>query len=321
MNQGQGFYLDFERPIAEMEKKIEEIKAYASSEGMDMSEEVRRLEERLRKLEKEIYSNLTRWQRVQIARHPKRPYTLDYIEMTMTDFVELHGDRLFGDDHAVVGGLARLNGEPVVVIGHQKGRNTKESLYRNFGMAHPEGYRKALRLMKMAAKFRRPVVCLIDTPGAYPGVGAEERGQAESIARNLFEMSHLPTPIVVAIIGEGASGGALGIGVGDRLLMMENAWYSVINPEGCSLILWRNRDQKEDAAEALKLTAADLMELGIVDRIVPEPFGGAHRDPARAGESLKAAMTDTLLELRALPVEKLVEQRVEKFCRMGVWEE
>ncbi len=317
----QNFYLDFERPIAEMEKKIEEIKTYASSEGMDMSEEVRRMEERLRKLEKEIYSNLSRWQRVQVARHPKRPYTLDYIQMTMTDFVELHGDRLFGDDHAVVGGLARLNGEPVVVIGHQKGRNTKESLYRNFGMAHPEGYRKALRLMKMAAKFRRPVVCLIDTPGAYPGVGAEERGQAESIARNLFEMSHLPTPIVVAIIGEGASGGALGIGVGDRLLMMENAWYSVINPEGCSLILWRNRDQKEDAAEALKLTAADLLELGIVDRIVPEPFGGAHRDPDRAGESLKAAVADTLLELRAFPVEKLVEQRVEKFCRMGVWEE
>lgn len=321
MNQGQGYYLDFERPIAEMEKKIEEIKTYASSEGMDVSEEVKRMEERLRKLEKEVYSNLTRWQRVQIARHPKRPYTLDYIEMTMTDFVELHGDRLFGDDHAVVGGLARLNGEPVVVIGHQKGRNTKESLYRNFGMAHPEGYRKALRLMKMAAKFRRPVICLIDTPGAYPGVGAEERGQAESIARNLFEMSHLPTPIVVAIIGEGASGGALGIGVGDRLLMMENAWYSVINPEGCSLILWRNRDRKEDAAEALKLTAADVMEVGIVDRIVPEPFGGAHRDPARAGENLKAALADTLLELRALPVEKLVEQRVEKFCRMGVWEE
>ncbi|OGG55856.1 MAG: acetyl-CoA carboxylase carboxyltransferase subunit alpha [Candidatus Handelsmanbacteria bacterium RIFCSPLOWO2_12_FULL_64_10] len=321
MNQSQGFYLDFERPIAELEKKIEEIRTYASSEGMDMSEEVRRMEERLRKLEKEIYSSLTRWQRVQVARHPKRPYTLDYIQMTMTDFVELHGDRLFGDDHAVVGGLARLNGDPVVVIGHQKGRNTKESLYRNFGMAHPEGYRKALRLMKMAAKFRRPVVCLIDTPGAYPGVGAEERGQAESIARNLFEMSHLPTPIVVAIIGEGASGGALGIGVGDRLLMMENAWYSVINPEGCSLILWRNRDQKEDAAEALKLTAADLLELGIVDRIVPEPFGGAHRDSTRAGENLKAAMADTLLELRAFPVEKLVEQRVEKFCRMGVWEE
>ena len=317
----QGFFLDFERPIGELEKKIEELKAYASTEGMDMSEEIHRLEEKLQKLEKETYSNLTRWQRYQIARHPQRPYTLDYIQMMMTDFVELHGDRLFGDDHAIVGGLARLGGEPVVVIGHQKGRNTKENLFRNFGMAHPEGYRKALRLMKMAAKFRRPVICLIDTPGAYPGVGAEERGQAESIARNLFEMSRLPTPIVVAIIGEGASGGALGIGVGDRILMMENAWYSVINPESCSLILWRTRDRKEDAAEALKLTAMDLMTLGVIDRIVPEPFRGAHRDAAQAGENLKALLVETVRELRSVPTEVLVTQRVEKFCRMGVWEE
>jgi acetyl-CoA carboxylase carboxyl transferase subunit alpha len=317
----QGFYLDFERPIAELEKKIEEIKAYAASEGMDVSEELKRMEEKLQKLQKEIYSHLSGWQRVQIARHPQRPYTLDYIQMMMTDFVELHGDRYFGDDHAMVGGLARLNGEPVVVIGHQKGRNTKENLYRNFGMAHPEGYRKALRLMRMAAKFRKPVICLIDTPGAYPGVGAEERGQAEAIARNLFEMSHLPTPVVVAIIGEGASGGALGIGVGDRTLMMENAWYSVIGPEGCSLILWRTRDRKEDAAEALKLTAVDLLEQGMIDRIVPEPFRGAHRDAAQAGENLKAAITEALQDLRALPVEKLVAQRIEKFCRMGVWEE
>ena len=317
----QGFFLDFERPIGELEKKIEELKAYASTEGMDMSEEIHRLEEKLQKLEKETYSNLTRWQRYQIARHPQRPYTLDYIQMMMTDFVELHGDRLFGDDHAIVGGLARLSGEPVVVIGHQKGRNTKENLFRNFGMAHPEGYRKALRLMKMAAKFRRPVICLIDTPGAYPGVGAEERGQAESIARNLFEMSRLPTPIVVAIIGEGASGGALGIGVGDRILMMENAWYSVINPESCSLILWRTRDRKEDAAEALKLTAMDLMTLGVIDRIVPEPFRGAHRDAAQAGENLKTLLVETVRELRSVPTEILVTQRVEKFCRMGVWEE
>lgn len=319
MNQNN--FLDFERPIAELEKKIEELKAYARSEGVDMSEEVQRLEERRAKLEKETYSHLTRWQRYQIARHPQRPYALDYIQATMTDFVELHGDRLFGDDHAVVGGLARLSGEPVVVIGHQKGRNTKENLYRNFGMAHPEGYRKALRLMKMAAKFQRPVICLIDTPGAYPGVGAEERGQAESIARNLFEMSHLPTPIVVAIIGEGASGGALGIGVGDRILMMENAWYSVINPESCSLILWRTRERKEDAAEALKLTAMDLMEMGVIDRIVPEPFRGAHRDATQAAENLKGILVETLKELRAIPLPKLVELRIEKFCRMGVWEE
>lgn len=317
----QGFLLDFERPIAELEKKIEELRAYAAAERVDMSEEIRRLEEKQQELEKETYSNLTRWQRVQIARHPQRPYTLDYIQMMMTDFVELHGDRFFGDDHAIVGGLARLNGEAVVVIGHQKGRNTKDNLHRNFGMAHPEGYRKALRLMHLGAKFHRPVICLIDTPGAYPGVGAEERGQAESIARNLFEMSRLPTPIVVAIIGEGASGGALGIGVGDRILMMENAWYSVINPESCSLILWRTRDRKEDAAEALKLTAVDLMGLGVIDRIVPEPFRGAHRNPTQAAENLKCILTETLRELRPIPTEELVSHRVDKFCRMGAWEE
>ena len=317
----QNYFLDFERPLAELEKKIEELKAYASAEGMDMSEEVKKLEDKAQKVQQEIYSNLSRWQRVQIARHPKRPYTLDYIQMIMPEFKELHGDRCFGDDHAIVGGLARLNGMPVMVIGHQKGRNTKDNIYRNFGMAHPEGYRKALRLMKLAAKFRRPVVCLIDTPGAYPGVGAEERGQAESIARNLFEMSHLPTPIVVAIIGEGASGGALAIGVGDRILMMENAWFSVILPEGCSLILWRTRDKKEDAAEALQLTASDLIGLEVIDRVVPEPVGGAHRDITKAGESLKSAIVDALDELRSLSTDQLLEQRMEKFNRMGVWEE
>ena len=317
----QHFYLDFERPLAEMEGKIEEIKAYASSEGMDMSDEVQKLEDKAQKLRREIYSKLSRWQRVQIARHPQRPYTLDYIQMIMTDFVELHGDRCFGDDHAVVGGLARIEQQPVVVIGHQRGRNTKDNIYRNFGMAHPEGNRKALRLMKMAAKFHRPVICMIDTPGAYPAVGAEERGQAESIARNLFEMSHLPSPIIVAIIGEAASGGALSIGVGDRTLMLENGWYSVINPEGCSLILWRTRERKEEAAEALRPTAEDLLQLGIIDRIVGEPLGGAHRDPTRAGEFLKSALLDVLNELRRIPIDLLVEQRVEKFCRMGKWEE
>jgi acetyl-CoA carboxylase carboxyl transferase subunit alpha len=317
----QGFHLDFERPLAELEKKIEEIRTYASAEGVDMSEEVRRLEEKAGRLQKEIYSNLTRWQRVQIARHPQRPYTLDYIQMIMTDFIELHGDRLFGDDHAIVGGLARLGGEPVMVIGQQKGRNTKDSLFRNFGMAHPEGYRKALRLMKLAARFGLPVICLIDTPGAYPGVGAEERGQAESIARNLFEMSHLPTQVVVVVIGEGASGGALGIGVGDRILMMENAWYSVINPEGCSLILWRTRDRKEEAAEALRLTGADLQDLGVIDRIIPEPLGGAHRNAEEAGRNLKAALLETLEELRSVPIPQLLEQRVAKYGRIGVWEE
>ncbi len=315
------FYLDFERPIAELQKKIEEIGNHARAENIDLSEEVAALQEKKRKLEQEIYANLTRWQKYQLAGHPKRPHTLDVIDLLLTDFVELHGDRSFRDDPAMVGGLGRLDGQPVVVVGQQKGRNTKENLHRNFGMAHPEGYRKALRLMKLAAKFSRPVLCFIDTPGAYPGIGSEERSVSEAIARNLFEASRLPTPIIVAVIGEGGSGGALGIGVGDRILMLENAWYSVINPASCSLILWRTTEKKEEAAEALKITAPDLLDLGIIDRIVPEPFGGAHRNPEETVKALKVAVLDALEELGQIPSNQLINQRVDKFSRMGVWEE
>jgi len=311
--------LEFEKPILELEQKIEEMRKY--SDALDVEKEIRDLEEKIRNLQKNVYTGLTRWQKVQLARHPDRPYTLDYIALMMTDFVELHGDRHFGDDKAIVGGFARLEGEPVVVIGHQKGRDTKSNVYRNFGMPNPEGYRKALRLMTLAAKFERPIITMLDTPGAYPGLEAEERGQAEAIARNLFEMSHLPVPIIVVIVGEGASGGALGIGIGDRVLMMENTWYSVISPESCSSILWRSWDFKEQAAEALKLTAPDLHAQGIVDRIVPEPLGGAHRDPARAAELLKGVLADELKKLRKIKPDKLVERRIEKFSKMGEFEE
>ena len=314
-------YLDFERPLAELEEKIDDLKAHAASENIDMSSELATLEERAKKLEKEIYTNLTRWQIYQVARHPQRPYTLDYIDLLLEDFVELHGDRNFRDDPTVVGGFGRLNGESILVVGTQKGRNTKENIHRNLGMAHPEGYRKALRLMKLAAKISCPILCLIDTPGAWPGIGSEERSVSEAIARNLFEISTLRTPIIVTVIGEGGSGGALGIGVGDRILMLENAWYSVINPESCSLILWRNRDNKEDAAEALKITAPDLIELGIVDRVVSEPFGGAHRNPIDTANTLKIAVEEELLQLKTVPLDQLVEQRMDKFSRMGIWEE
>ena len=315
------FFLEFERPIVELEEKIKELRAYAETEGLDMSEEIAKLQERAVKLRKDIYSNLNRWQRVQIARHPQRPYTLDYINLMMTDFTELYGDRTFGDDPALIGGLAKLDGRPIMVIGHQKGRNTKENIRRNWGMAHPEGYRKALRLMKLAAKFHRSVLCIVDTPAAYPGIGAEERGIAEAIARNLFEMSRLPTPIIVAIIGEGGSGGALGIGIGDIVLMMENAWYAVIPPESCSTILFKSREKKKEAAEALKLSASDLMELGVIDEIVPEPFGGAHQNPSEAASQLKAVLAKTLPVLERIPVQELVHQRIEKFTKMGVWGE
>lgn len=311
--------LNFEKPIVDLEQKIEEMKKY--SDSLDINGEIKLLEEKVQALRKSIYDGLTRWQKVQLARHPDRPYTLDYISMMATDFVELHGDRTFGDDKAIVGGFARLDSEPVMLIGHQKGRDTKSNVYRNFGMPNPEGYRKALRLMKLAAKFGRPVITMLDTPGAYPGLEAEERGQAEAIARNLFEMSHLPVPIIVVIVGEGASGGALGIGVGDRVLMMENTWYSVISPESCSSILWRSWDYKEQAAEALKLTAPDLLAEGIVDRIVPEPLGGAHRDPAKAAEILKQIILEELKKLKKLKVDKLVEKRIEKFASMGEYEE
>lgn len=311
--------LNFEKPIIELEQKIEEMKKY--SDSLDIDSEIKNLEEKVNQLRKSIYTGLTRWQKVQLARHPDRPYTLDYIPMMMTDFIELHGDRGFRDDKAVVGGFARLGTEPVMVIGHQKGRDTKSNVYRNFGMPNPEGYRKALRLMKLAAKFGRPVITMLDTPGAYPGLEAEERGQAEAIARNLFEMSHLPVPIIVVIIGEGASGGALGLGVGDRILMMENTWYSVISPESCSSILWRSWDFKEQAAEALKLTAPDLLAQGIIDRIVPEPLGGAHRNPQQASEILKETLLDELKKLKKLKTDKLIERRIEKFSKMGEFDE
>lgn len=311
--------LDFEKPIYELEQKIEEIKNL--SENVDVSEEVKTLEKKVNQLRENIFSNLTRWQRVQLARHPERPYTLDYIQYMTTDFIELHGDRYFGDDKAIVGGFAKLDGQPIMIIGQQKGRDTKSNLYRNFGMPNPEGYRKALRLMKLAAKFNKPIITLLDTPGAYPGIEAEERGQAEAIARNLFEMSHLPVPIVVVIIGEGASGGALGIGVGDRMLMLENTWYSVIAPESCSSILWKSWDYKEQAAEALRLTAKDLLEQKIIDRIIPEPLGGAHRNPQQAADILKDALIEELKMLQKIKPDKLIERRVEKFCKMGAWNE
>jgi acetyl-CoA carboxylase carboxyl transferase subunit alpha len=311
--------LDFERPLLELEQKLEEMRALSAQ--LDIAEEIRELEQKLEELRQQVYSSLTRWQRVQIARHPERPYTLDYVRHVFTDFVELHGDRCYGDDPAIVGGLARFEGIPVVVVGHQKGRDTKENLRRNFGMPNPEGYRKALRLFRLAEKFRKPVITFLDTPGAYPGIGAEERGQAEAIARNLFEMARLQTPIVVVIIGEGGSGGALGIGVGDRILMLQYAWYSVIAPESCSSILWRSWDFKEQAAEELELCAEDLLRLGVIDRVVPEPLGGAHRNPQQMYQILREVLRQELLPLLERPVEELVRQRQEKFFRMGVWQE
>ena len=311
--------LDFERPIIELEQKIEEMRKYA--DNLDIVDEIETLEKKVDQLRTSIYSNLTRWQRVQLARHPERPYTSDYIHMILEDFIELHGDRTFGDDKAIVGGFGKIDKETVLILGHQKGRDTKSNLFRNFGMPNPEGYRKALRLMHLAAKFKKPVITLLDTPGAFPGLEAEERGQAEAIARNLFEMSHLPVPIIVVVIGEGASGGALGIGVGDRILMFENAWYSVIAPESCSSILWRSWDYKEQAAEALKLTAPDLVDQGIVDRIVPEPEGGAHRNPEEAGAILKKILLEELRSLKKIKTDKLIEQRIAKFSKMGAWKE
>ena len=314
-------HLDFERPIVELEKRIEEMEIQAETDGLDLSRELHNLEEKVEKLRKEIYSDLSRWQRVQISRHPQRPYALDYIGRMLTDFTELHGDRYYGDDKSIVGGPARLEGEPIMVVGIQNGRSVEERQMRNFGMPHPEGYRKALRLMQMAAKFNRPILTLVDTSGAFPGIEAEERGQAEAISRNLFEMSHLPVPIVVAIIGQAFSGGAIGVTVGDRILMLEHAVYSVIVPESCSTILFRTRARQEEAAEALRLSAEDLLTEKIIDRIVPEPFGGAHHDYDEVASSLKLHIQEALAELRGLPPTELVDQRVEKFGRMGVFEE
>ena len=319
--------LDFEKPLVELEDKLTEMRELNAETQDDLSNEIEALEERVEQLRTSIYRNLTRWQRVQIARHPQRPYTLDHIEALTEDFTELRGDRKFGDDRSIVGGLAQFTGSrfgyrdrTVMIMGHQKGRDTKERKYRRFGMPNPEGYRKAERLMKMAAKFGKPVVVLLDTPGAYPGMGAEERGQAEAIAHNLFEMARLETPVVIVVIGEGASGGALGVGLGDRILMLENAWYSVIAPESCSQILWRSWDHKEDAAQALKLTATDLTEVGIVDEIVPEPVGGAHRDPQRTYQAVGAAVADALDELEGLDPQALLDRRLEKFDALGAYE-
>ena len=307
--------LDFEKPIVELEAKLEEMRKF--SDNLDIEKEIVKIEEKVRVLKENIYKELTRWQRVQLARHPDRPYTLDYINLMTTNFIELHGDRHFKDDKAIVGGFANLDEYKVLIIGHQKGRDTKSNLYRNFGMPNPEGYRKALRLMKLAEKFNKPVITMLDTPGAFPGLEAEERGQAEAIARNLFEMSKLKVPIIIVIIGEGASGGALGIGVGDRILMLENCWYSVISPESCSSILWRSWDYKEQAAEALKLTAPDLLKQKIIDRIIPEPLGGAHKDHQESARVLKGVLKEELSNLVKVKPEKLIENRLEKFGAMG----
>jgi acetyl-CoA carboxylase carboxyl transferase subunit alpha len=310
-------YLEFERPLVELEKKISDMRDFSVGESIELDSEIEGLEKKLTRLREDIYTRLTRWQCVQLSRHPKRPYTLDYINMMTTDFVELHGDRCFADDRAMVGGFAKIDDIPVLMIGQQKGRDTKQKLMRNFGMAHPEGYRKALRLFKLAEKFDVPIVVLIDTPGAFPGIGAEERGQAEAIARNIKEMSRLKVPIVIVIIGEGASGGALGVGVGDIILMLEYAWYSVISPEGCAAILWRDAAKAPEAAEALKVTSADVMKLKVIDRVVPEPTGGAHRDPEAIAKTLKEEILTSLKELRAKPIDQLLEDRLAKYLKMG----
>lgn len=313
--------LEFEKPILELEQKLEDLKRQLADRKIDLDPEVKRIGEKLESTRQEIYSNLTAWQRVQIARHTARPFFLDYVARAFTDFVELKGDRLFGEDASMPGGLASIDGIRCVVIGQQKGRDVKENLLRNFGSPHPEGYRKALRLMRLAEKFGFPVVTLIDTPGAYPGVGAEERHIAEAIAVNIREMMVLRTPVVAVVIGEGGSGGALGIGVADRVLMLENAYYSVISPEGCAAILWKHRKHAPEAAEALKLNARELMAMHLVDGVVPEPLGGAHQDPAIAAENLKSAVTSALREVMAVPTDKLVQQRYEKFRKMGIFQE
>ena len=310
-------YLDFEKPIAELEDKLEKLAASSHARG-GRQEDLNKLRARLHQLQAEIYAGLSAWQRTQVARHLQRPSTLDYIGRLCDSFIELHGDRAFADDHAIVGGLARFNGRPIVVIGHQKGKTLKERMYRNFGMPNPEGYRKALRLMRLAEKFGRPVLTFIDTPGAYPGIGAEERGQAEAIGRNLLVMASLQVPIVTVVIGEGGSGGALAIGVADRLLMLQHAVYSVISPEGCAAILWNDQSKATDAAEALNMTADDLQKLGITDQVIPEPLGGAHRDPMLSCDTVKKAIEAHLSELLELSTEDLLKRRYDKYRRIGV---
>ncbi len=311
--------LDFEKPILELEKRLEDLKRHLHGHELDVDPEVKRIASQIDKTKQQVYANLSAWQRVQIARHTQRPYTQDYLRLCFSDFVELHGDRLFGDDRAMPGGFATIGGIRCVVIGHQKGRDTKENILRNFGSAHPEGYRKALRLMRLAEKFSLPVVTLIDTPGAFPGIGAEERHIAEAIAVNLREMMVLRAPIIAVVIGEGGSGGALGIGVADRVLMLENAYYSVISPEGAAAILWKHRSHAPEAAEALKMGARELKAADLVDEVVPEPLGGAHRDPAQAAANLQSAITKSLRELMSAPAEQLLPARYQKFRRVGVF--
>ncbi len=311
-------YLEFEKPIAELEKKIEELTLFTSNGNIDLEEEILKLQKKSDQLLAEIYSRLSPWQKVQISRHPNRPYTLDYIEAMLTDFMEMHGDRGFADDPAIVCGTAKLDNQPVVVIGHQKGRTLKERVFRNFGQPNPEGYRKALRLMRFAEKFKRPIITIIDTQGAFPGIGAEERGQGESIARNLLVMSMLKIPIISVVIGEGGSGGALALGVADRVLMLEHATYSVISPEGCAAILWNDGSKASEAAELLKITAQDLFHMQVIDEVVEEPIGGAHRDPRRAAELLKEAVLRNLGEINSMPSDALVKLRYDKFRKLGI---
>ena len=314
-------FLEFEKPLESLYEQLEKITQVGQEGDLDVDPMVKELETKIRKKRKEIYDSLTGWQKVQLSRHPERPYTLYYISQICDKFIELHGDRRYSDDKAIVGGLAKINGTKVIIIGHQKGVNTKMRQYRNFGMANPEGYRKALRLMGIAEKFGLPVVCLIDTPGAYPGIEAEERGQAEAIARNLFEMAQLRTQIVCYVIGEGASGGAIGLGLGDAVYMFENTWYSVISPESCSSILWRSWDYKEQAAEALKLTSDHMLDFGLIDGIVKEPLGGAHTDPEAMAATLKKHLKQTISKLKKIEVEELIDMRIKKFRNMGKFQE
>jgi acetyl-CoA carboxylase carboxyl transferase subunit alpha len=314
-------YLDFEKPISELESKLADMKQLAEENNVDVEAAVKTLEEKIKKLKKDTYSNLTRWQRVQLSRHPDRPYTLDYIYAISDKFIELFGDRMVKDDKAMVGGFGEIDGQTFMFIGQQKGRNTKQRQLRNFGMANPEGYRKALRLMKMAEKFNKPIVTFIDTPGAFPGMEAEERGQGEAIARNLKEMFMLKVPVICIIIGEGASGGALGIAIGDKVSMLENTWYSVISPESCSSILWRSWDYKEQAAEALKLTATDMLKAGLIDGIIKEPLGGAHTDAVAMSKIIKKSILETFAELNQMSVEERIGMRIDKFSKMGAYKE
>lgn len=314
-------FLEFERPIAELEAKIEELRFVGDDSEININEEVAKLKEKSEMLTKNIFSKLSAWQIAQVARHPMRPYTLDYLQMIVPDFQELHGDRMFADDPAIVGGIGRIDGRAILFIGHQKGRDTKERVRRNYGMPMPEGYRKSQRLMRMAEKFSLPIITFIDTPGAYPGVGAEERGQSEAIASSLYLMAGLKTPIISVVIGEGGSGGALAIGVGDRLLMLQFSIYSVISPEGCASILWKSKDKAEDAAAAMRITAADLIEFGLIDEVLPEPLGAAHRDPQQTADVIRNAILRTLEELDQLPVEQLVEHRARRIAGFGQFKE